>query len=48
MSQFIALDLGAESGRAIVGQLESDRLSLAEAYRFPNGAVRVLGSFLVK
>ena len=44
MSQYIALDLGAESGRAIVGQLESDRLSLAEAYRFPNGAVRVLGS----
>jgi rhamnulokinase len=44
MSQFIALDLGAESGRAIVGKLESDRLSLEEAYRFPNGAVRVMGS----
>ena len=44
MSQFIALDLGAESGRAIVGKLESDRLSLEEAFRFPNGAVRVLGN----
>ena len=44
MSQFIALDLGAESGRAIVGKLESDRLTLEEGYRFPNGAVRVLGS----
>ena len=29
MSQFIALDLGAESGRAIVGQLEENRLNLA-------------------
>ncbi len=44
MSLFIALDLGAESGRAIVGKLAADRLSLEEAYRFPNGAVRVLGS----
>ncbi len=42
MSQFIALDLGAESGRAIVGKLKSDCLSLEEAYRFPNGAVRIL------
>lgn len=44
MSQFIALDLGAESGRAIVGKLDAGRLSLEEAYRFPNGAVRILNS----
>ena len=44
MSQYIALDLGAESGRAIVGTLKNDRLTLEEAYRFPNGAVRVHGS----
>lgn len=44
MSQFIAMDLGAESGRAIVGKLDGSRLSLEEAYRFPNGAVRVLNS----
>ena len=44
MTQFIALDLGAESGRAIVGNLEDGRLGLEEAYRFPNGAVRVMGS----
>lgn len=43
MSRFIALDLGAESGRAVVGSLDADRLSLEEAYRFPNGPVRVLG-----
>jgi rhamnulokinase len=44
MSQFIALDLGAESGRAIVGQLEQGRLTLQEAHRFPNGGVHVAGS----
>jgi rhamnulokinase len=44
MSQYIALDLGAESGRAIVGRLDGEKLSLEEAYRFPNGAVRVLNS----
>ena len=44
MSQYIALDLGAESGRAIVGKFDGEKLSLEEAYRFPNGAVRVLGS----
>lgn len=44
MSRFIALDLGAESGRAIVGRLDGDKLSLEEAYRFPNRAARVLGS----
>ena len=44
MSRFIALDLGAESGRAIVGKLENERLSLEEAYRFPNGPVRVFSS----
>jgi len=44
MSQFIALDLGAESGRAIVGKLDNGRLSLEEAHRFANGGVRVAGS----
>lgn len=43
MARFIALDLGAESGRAIVGQV-GDRLSLEEVYRFPNGPVRVFDS----
>ena len=44
MSRFIALDLGAESGRAIVGRLENQQLSLEEVHRFPNRAVRVFGS----
>jgi len=35
-SHFLALDLGAESGRAIVGTLAGDRLGLEECHRFPN------------
>ena len=38
---YLALDLGAESGRAIVGSLADGKLSLAEAHRFPNGPVRL-------
>jgi rhamnulokinase len=38
----LALDLGAESGRAILGQFSSDRLSLDVVHRFPNGGIRVL------
>lgn len=43
MSKFIAIDLGAESGRVMVGVLDG-RLRLEEAYRFPNGPVEVLGN----
>jgi rhamnulokinase len=38
---FLALDLGAESGRAMIGQFDGQRLQLAEAHRFPNGPVRL-------
>jgi rhamnulokinase len=41
---FLAFDLGAESGRAVVGHLEDDRLRLEEIHRFPNGPVQVLDS----
>lgn len=33
---YIAVDLGAESGRVIVGVLEDDRLELKEVHRFPH------------
>ena len=33
---FLAFDLGAESGRAVVGTLESRKLSLRETHRFAN------------
>ena len=44
MPSFLAFDLGAESGRAMVGRFDGDRLSLEEAHRFPNRPVRVFGS----
>ena len=39
----VALDLGAESGRAVVGKFEGRQLSLHEVHRFRNGPVRVAG-----
>ena len=41
--KFLALDLGAESGRAVVGHLDGRALRLEEIHRFPNGPVRVNG-----
>ena len=40
----LAVDIGAESGRAILGSLDKDRLQLEEVYRFQNGPVRILDS----
>lgn len=40
-ANFIALDLGAESGRAILGRFDGDKLSLEAVHRFPNGPVRL-------
>jgi rhamnulokinase len=42
MNQFLAIDLGAESGRAMLGRLEGGRLALEELHRFPNTPVRLL------
>jgi rhamnulokinase len=39
-AQFLAFDLGAESGRAIVGRLRSGVLDIREIHRFPNEPVR--------
>ena len=33
---YLAVDLGAESGRTMVGTLMDGHLSLAETYRFSN------------
>ncbi len=38
---YLAIDLGAESGRAIVGALNGKQLTLAETHRFANGPVRL-------
>jgi rhamnulokinase len=40
MARFLTFDLGAESGRAIVGQIESDRLDLEVLHRFSNEPVQ--------
>jgi rhamnulokinase len=37
---YLAIDLGAESGRAILGSLDGERLSLSEVHRFSNFPVR--------
>ncbi len=36
---FLAFDLGAESGRAILGHFDGEQIRLSEAHRFPNGPV---------
>lgn len=38
---YLAFDLGAESGRAVLGWLDDDQLRLHEVHRFTNGPVRV-------
>ena len=41
---FLALDLGAESGRAILGSLDSSRLELEVSHRFANGPTDIVGT----
>jgi rhamnulokinase len=41
MGKYVAIDLGAESGRVIVATITAERLDLKEVYRFPNGVVQV-------
>jgi len=40
--QILAFDLGAESGRGLVGKFDGAKLGLDVVHRFPNGAVRTL------
>lgn len=40
--KFLAFDLGAESGRGILGLFDGAKLSLDVVHRFPNGPVRTL------
>ena len=42
--RYLAFDLGAESGRAVVGTLQDGRLSLEEIHRFLNEPVEVCGT----
>lgn len=42
-SSFLAIDLGASSGRAILGNIENNRLELKEINRFANPIVEING-----
>lgn len=42
MVKALAFDLGASSGRAVVGQLDADKLTIVDTHRFPNEPVHVL------
>jgi rhamnulokinase len=44
MSRFLAFDLGAESGRALVGHLASGALTLTPLHRFANTPVQIAGT----
>ena len=37
---YLAIDIGASSGRHILGHLENGKLCIEEIYRFPNGAIQ--------
>jgi rhamnulokinase len=41
MPNYLAVDLGAESGRVMLGRLENGTLELEELHRFPNEPVRL-------
>ena len=42
--RFLAFDLGASSGRGMLGTFDGNRLALEEIHRFANGPVRIVDS----
>ncbi len=43
-THYLACDLGADSGRLILGTLDQGKISLEELHRFPTGATKVSGA----
>ncbi|MBR7082993.1 MAG: rhamnulokinase [Clostridia bacterium] len=44
-TKFLAIDLGASSGRGIVGTFDGKKITLAENHRFPNEPVMAAGQY---
>lgn len=42
-TNFLAIDIGASSGRVMLGQWDGARIALTELHRFPNGTTEVAG-----
>lgn len=45
MNRVLAIDFGASSGRAVIGELDNDKIKLTEIHRFSNDPVTVSGEF---
>jgi len=45
LGRYLTFDLGAESGRAVLGELDAGRLRLTTVHRFPNEPQRILNRF---
>ena len=43
---FLAFDIGATSGRAVLGTLVGDKFEMQELHRFPNAIMELHGSIL--
>ncbi len=41
---YLACDLGAESGRVMLGRYADGKVTIEEIHRFPNGALKIAGS----
>ena len=40
-ASYLALDLGAESGRAVLGRFDGERMQMEPVHRFPNRPVNL-------
>ena len=44
-NQYLAFDIGASSGRTILGEIKEDKIVITELHRFPNNYIKVRGHF---
>ncbi len=43
-THYLACDLGADSGRLMLGTLDNGKITVEELHRFPNGPVKTSGA----